>query len=92
MLYKLVLVYNNKESIKDDYVVRFRLMRMVSTARQLRVCNRRDGYFMKKSFYSSARGASFHRKHVSNANVVRAVLLDTNSCLALRCQEFINNP
>jgi hypothetical protein len=38
---------------------------------------------MKKPLLSSARGASFHTKHVSNANVVRVVLLDANSYLAL---------
>jgi hypothetical protein len=41
--------------------------------------NRRDGYSMKKVFRSSARGASLHTKYASNANVVRAVLLDANS-------------
>jgi hypothetical protein len=38
---------------------------------------------MKKPLGLSARGASFHTKHVSNANVVRVVLLDANSYLAL---------
>jgi hypothetical protein len=38
----------------------------------------------KKPFHSSARGASFHTKHTSNANVVQVVSLDTNSYLALR--------
>jgi hypothetical protein len=38
---------------------------------------------MKKPFLSSARGASFHTKHASNANVGRVVLLDANSYLAL---------
>jgi hypothetical protein len=32
----------------------------------------------------SARGAIFHTKHVLNANVVRVVLLDSNSYLALK--------
>jgi hypothetical protein len=38
---------------------------------------------MKKPLVSSARGASVHTKHASNANVVRVVLLDANSYLAL---------
>jgi hypothetical protein len=37
---------------------------------------------MKKPLRSSARGASFHTKHASNANVVRGVLLDAKSYLA----------
>jgi hypothetical protein len=41
--------------------------------------NHRDGYSVKNLFRSSARGASFHTKHSSNANVVRVVLLDENS-------------
>jgi hypothetical protein len=41
--------------------------------------NRCDGFSMKKPFRSSARGASVHTKHASNANVVRVVLLDANS-------------
>jgi hypothetical protein len=40
--------------------------------------NRRDGFSMKKSFLSSASGASFYAKQASNVNVVRVVLLDTN--------------
>jgi hypothetical protein len=39
---------------------------------------------MKKPLRSSARGASFHTKHASNPNVVRVVLLDANSYLAIR--------
>jgi hypothetical protein len=59
---------------------------------QVRVChvwyvldrvNRRDRFSMKKPLRSSARGASFHTKHASNANVGRVVLLDANSYLAL---------
>jgi hypothetical protein len=38
---------------------------------------------MKKPLRSSARGVSFHTKRASNANVVRVVLLDANSYLAL---------
>jgi hypothetical protein len=38
---------------------------------------------MKKPLLSSTRGAIFHTKHASNANVVRVVLLDANSYLAL---------
>jgi hypothetical protein len=38
---------------------------------------------MKNPFRSFARGASFHRKHASNANVVQVVLLDAISYLAL---------
>jgi hypothetical protein len=45
--------------------------------------NRRDRFAMKKPLRSSARGASFHTKHASNANVVQVVLLDANSNLAL---------
>jgi hypothetical protein len=37
---------------------------------------------MKKPLRSFARGASFHTKHASNANVLRIVLLDANSFLA----------
>jgi hypothetical protein len=37
----------------------------------------------KKLLRSSGRGASFHTKHAKNANVVRVVLLDANSYLAL---------
>jgi hypothetical protein len=57
---------------------------------QVRVCNvyflldrvnRRDRFSMKKPRRSSARGASFHT-NASNTNVVRVVLLDTNSYLA----------
>jgi hypothetical protein len=40
-------------------------------------------YSMIKSFRSSARSASFHTKHASNANVFRVILLDANSYLAL---------
>jgi hypothetical protein len=43
--------------------------------------SRHDRYSMKKA----ARGTSFHTKHSSNTNVVREVLLDANSYLALRC-------
>jgi hypothetical protein len=46
--------------------------------------NRRDRFSMKNSLRSSAKGASVHTKHASNANVVRVVLLDANSHLALR--------
>jgi hypothetical protein len=46
--------------------------------------NSRDGFSMKKPFRSSAKGASFHTKHASNANVDGVVLLDANSYLALR--------
>jgi hypothetical protein len=42
-----------------------------------------DTFSMKKPLRSSARGASFHTKHASNANVVRVVLLGANSYLAL---------
>jgi hypothetical protein len=45
--------------------------------------NRRDRFSMKKPLHSSARGASSHTKHASNANVVRVGLLDANSYLAL---------
>jgi hypothetical protein len=45
--------------------------------------NRRDRFSTKKPLRSSARGASFHTKHALNANVVRIVLLDANSYLAL---------
>jgi hypothetical protein len=45
--------------------------------------NRRDRFSMQKPFRSFARGASFHTKHAANANVVRVVLLDANSYLAL---------
>jgi hypothetical protein len=41
--------------------------------------NHRDRFSMKKALRSSARGASFHTKHASNANVDRVVLLDGNS-------------
>jgi hypothetical protein len=44
--------------------------------------NRRDRFLMKKQFRSSARGASFHTKHASNANDDR-VVLDANSYWAL---------
>jgi hypothetical protein len=50
--------------------------------------NRRDRFFMTKPLHSAARDASLHTKHVSNANVVRVVLLDANSYLALRFQIF----
>jgi hypothetical protein len=59
---------------------------------QVRVCNvqnmldrvnRRDRFSTKKPLRSSARGASFHSKHASNANVDRVVLLDANTYLAL---------
>jgi hypothetical protein len=40
----------------------------------------------KMLFGSFARGASFHTKHASNANVVQVVLLDTNSYLAHRSE------
>jgi hypothetical protein len=43
---------------------------------------------MKKPLPSSARGASFYTKHTLNANVVRVVLLDTNSYLAL-CKTYV---
>jgi hypothetical protein len=46
--------------------------------------NRRDKFSMKKPLRSAARGASFHTKHASNANVVRVISLDANSYLALR--------
>jgi hypothetical protein len=36
--------------------------------------NRRDRFFMKKPLRSSARGASFHTKHASNARYVRVVI------------------
>jgi hypothetical protein len=39
--------------------------------------------FYEKTVSLSARGASFHTKHASNANVVRVVLLDANSYLPL---------
>jgi hypothetical protein len=60
-------------------------------ARQVRVCNVKYAIALivaidilgKNQFRSSARGASFHTKLVSNANVVRVVLLDANSYLAL---------
>jgi hypothetical protein len=45
----------------------------------LDLVTRRDRYSPKKPLRSSARGASFHTKHASNANVVRVVLLDANS-------------
>jgi hypothetical protein len=45
--------------------------------------NRRDRFSMKKPLRSSARGASFHTKHLSNAKAVRVALLDANSYLAL---------
>jgi hypothetical protein len=38
---------------------------------------------MKKPLRLSARGASFHTEHASNANVDRVVLLDVNLYLAL---------
>jgi hypothetical protein len=38
--------------------------------------SRRDRFSMKKPLCSSAKGASFHIKHASNANVVRVVSLD----------------
>jgi hypothetical protein len=37
--------------------------------------NRCDGFSLKKSLFSSARGASFHTKQASNVNVVRVVSL-----------------
>jgi hypothetical protein len=52
--------------------------------------DRHDGYLWNIQFRSSARGASFHTKHASSANVVRIVLLDANSYLAL--VHRINNP
>jgi hypothetical protein len=66
--------------------------RLLQTARQVRVSNvkyvldrvnRRDRYSMKMPLRSSPRGASFHTKNASNANVARVVLLDANSYLAL---------
>jgi hypothetical protein len=50
---------------------------------QVRVCNvldhvnRRDRFSMKKPLRSSARGASFHTKHASNANIVRVLQTHT---------------
>jgi hypothetical protein len=51
--------------------------------------NRRDKFSMKKPLRSSARGASFHTKHASNANVGRVVLLDANSYLVLAYREHL---
>jgi hypothetical protein len=45
--------------------------------------NRRDGFSMKKQFRSSARGASFHTKHASNAKVCRVVSLVVNHRLSI---------
>jgi hypothetical protein len=39
---------------------------------------------MKRPLRSSARGANFHTKYASNANVVRIALLDANTYLAYR--------
>jgi hypothetical protein len=44
---------------------------------------------MKNPLFSSARGASFHTKHASKANVIRVVLLDANSYLALRLVTWV---
>jgi hypothetical protein len=59
----------------------------VCTVGQVRVCN--ISYVLdrvnrcEKPLRSTARGASFHTKHASNANVVPVVLLKANSYLAL---------
>jgi hypothetical protein len=50
--------------------------------------NRRYRFSMKKPLRSSTRGASFHTKHASNANVDRVVSLDANSFLAHWSQSF----
>jgi hypothetical protein len=60
----------------------------INSIGQVQVCNvqyvlhpvnRCDRFSMIKPLRSSARGASFHTKHASNANVVRVVLLDSKS-------------
>jgi hypothetical protein len=52
--------------------------------------NRSNRFSIKKPLRSSARDASFHTKHASNANVVRVVLLDANSYLALCSVKILN--
>jgi hypothetical protein len=49
---------------------------------------------MKNPLHSSARGASFHTKHASNADIIRVVLFDANSYIVLRqrsCLDFTND-
>jgi hypothetical protein len=89
----LYYVYNTRRCSIDGHENFFVACPRASTrpsVGQVRVCNvynvldrvnRRDRFSMKK-LRSSARGASFHTKDASNANIVR-VLLDANSYLAL---------
>jgi hypothetical protein len=79
-----IYAFEQVPNVTNSYLAYDYYYKLLGVLGQVLDCvNRRDRFSIKKPLRSSTRGASFHTKHASIANVVRIVLLDANSYLAL---------